>query len=96
VQLSVGFLEEGNPKLISIRTVTIEGSFCLGVEGNSSVDNYIPPFAILKELEHGESMLNSIMNNEVAQQLRVSALDQERTKEPAVSEDTLLYVTWAH
>jgi hypothetical protein len=53
----------------------------------------LPP-SILEEVEHCETILNTVVVDEVFQKLRVGAQDQKRSKEPAVieAEQTLLNV----
>lgn len=54
------------------------------------------PFSIFEEIKHCKAILNTIVVNQILQQLWICAQDEERAKEPAVieTEKTLLYVTW--
>jgi hypothetical protein len=54
------------------------------------------PATILEKLEHCETILDTIVNNQVLEKFRIGALDQKGSEEPAVAKDTLFDVTWAH
>jgi hypothetical protein len=73
--------------------MAVENLFSLGVIGNASIDNHILPLAILEELEHREPMLDAVMHDQILQQVRVGAQDQERAKEPTVTQYSLLNIS---
>ena len=96
MEFGVSLLHEGNPKLSLVVAVTVERSLRLSVVGNSRVYNDVLPSSILEELEHGETVLDSVIHDQVVQEIRIRALNQKRAEQPAVSKDTLLDVTWSH
>ena len=96
MKLSVGFLHKWHPEFIMVSAVTIQRSLTLGIVRDSGVHNHVLPFSVFEELENSKSILDTIIYNQVLQKLRISALDKKRSKEPAVSKDSLLDVSWAH
>ena len=76
--------------------MAIQNGLALAVIRNSSIHNNILPATVLEELEHGETVLDTIVDDQVVEELRVGALDQKRAKEPAVSEDTLFDISRSH
>lgn len=94
MELGIGLLHKGNPELVLVRVVTVQRRFRLRVVGDSCIDDYMLPPSILEEVEHCETILNTVVVDEVFQKLRVGAQDQKRSKEPAVieAEQTLLNV----
>lgn len=96
MKFGVGLLHQRNPKLLRITAVAIERSLAILVVWDPGVHNDVLPSSILEELEDSKAVLNSIIDHQVLEQLRVSTLDQEGAKEPAVSKGALLDVTWTH
>ena len=76
--------------------MTVEWGLVGRVVWDSCIDNNVLPLSILKELENGETMLDTVVDNEVLEKLWVCALNQESTEEPEVIKDTLLHVSWLH
>jgi hypothetical protein len=65
MELGIGLLNERDPELIGVCTVTIERCFCLGVEGNTSIHDNVLPAAILEKLEHSETKFKTIIYYQV-------------------------------
>jgi hypothetical protein len=77
VKLGVGLFHEGYPELIVIRAMTIEDSLALAIVRDSGIYDDVLPTSILEELEHGETVLDTIIDNQIVKKLWISALDQE-------------------
>jgi len=92
VELRVGLLDERDPELVGVCTVTVEGRLRLGVVRDARVHDHVLPAPVLEELEHGETKLETVVNDQVLQEVPVGREDQEGAQEPAVSKDSLLDV----
>ena len=96
MEFSIGFLHERDPEFIMICAMTIQWSLTLRIVRDSCVHNHVLPFSVFEELEYGKSILDTIIYDQVLQELWISALDKKRSKEPAVPKDSLLDISWAH
>lgn len=96
MQLGVGFLHEWHPELVMVSAMAIERGLALSVVWDSGIHDDMLPATVLEELENCKSILDTIINNQVLEELWVRALNQEGSEEPAVAEDTLLDVTRGH
>lgn len=95
MELGIGLLHERYPELVGVCAVTVERSLCLRIIWDAGVDNDILPTAIFEELENCKPVFEAIINDQVLKKLGMSRENQERPKEPAVSKNTLLYITWS-
>ena len=95
MELGVGLLHEGDPKLVLIGVVAVEWRLRLRVVRDTRINDHILPPAVLEEEEHGEPILDSVVVNQVLQELGVRAQDQQGAEEPAIieTEQTLLDVS---
>ena len=57
--------------------MTVEGSLRGLVVWDAGVDYHVLPFTVLEELEYSETVFDSIIDNEVLQQLWSGTQDQE-------------------
>jgi hypothetical protein len=96
VQLGVRLLHQTDPELAEVLAVAVERSLGLRVVWDTSVDDDVLPLSVFEELEDSEAVLDTIMDDQVVQELRIRALNEQRSEEPAVSQDALLDVTGAH
>lgn len=92
VEFGVGFFDQRHPELLRFSAVAVQRSLSRHIVGNSSVDSNDLPPSVLEELENGEAIFNSIMNNQIFEQLRVHSHGRECTKKPLVIQDTALDV----
>ena len=79
-----------------ISTMSIKRSLALSIIRNSCVHDNVLPTTILEKLENCKTVLNTIIDDEIFQKFRVCALNQKRSKEPAITENTLLDITRRH
>jgi len=96
MELCVGFLHKWDPEFIMVSTMTIQWSLTLRIVRDSCVHNHVLPASVFKELEYSESILDTIIYDQVLQKLWISALNKKRSKEPAITKDSLLDISWAH
>ena len=96
MELSVGFLHQWNPEFIMISAMAIQWSLTLRIVRDSSVHNHVLPATVFEKLENSKSILDTVIYDQILQELWISALNKKRSKEPAVSKNSLLNVSWAH
>ena len=73
--------------------MAIKWSFIFST-GDSGINNFELPLSIFKELEYSETLLNSIIVDEILEELRVCSKTKERAQKPAVPKHTLFKITW--
>ena len=96
VQLGISLLHQTDPELSEILAITVERSLGLRVVWDTSINDNMLPLTVFEELEDSESILDTIVDNQVVQKLGVCALNKKRSEEPAVSQNTLFDITGAH
>jgi hypothetical protein len=72
VEFSISFLDERHPELLAISAVTVQGLLSGGVVRDASVDLDVLPFAVFEKLEHSESILKTVLGNQVPKDFRVN------------------------
>lgn len=65
MKLGVSLLHEWYPELVVVRAVPVENGLALAVVGDSRINDNVLPSTILEELEHGETVLDTIVDNKV-------------------------------
>ena len=75
--------------------MAIKGSFIF-ITRDSGINNFELPLSVFKELEYSETLLDSIVVDEILEELRVCSKAKERAQKPAVSKITLFDITWLH
>ena len=73
--------------------MAIKWSFIFST-GDSGINNFELPLSVFKELEYSETLLDSIVVDEILEELRVCSKTKERAQKPAVSKHTLFNITW--
>lgn len=96
MELGVGLFHQWNPELVMVGAMSVQWSLALSIVWDSCINNHILPAAIFEKLENCKSILDTVVDNQILQKLWVCALDKKRSKEPAVTEDTLFDISWAH
>ena len=96
MELSVGFLHKWDPEFIMVSAMAIQWGLTLRIVRDSCVYNHVLPASVFEELEYCKSILDTVIYDQILQELWISALDKKRSQEPAVSKDSLLDVSWAH
>ena len=96
MQLGVCLLHERHPELVVVSTMAIERGLALSVVWDSGIHDDMLPATVLEELENCKSILDTVIDDQVLQELWVRALNQEGSEEPAVAENTLFNVTRRH
>jgi hypothetical protein len=76
--------------------VAVKDGLALTIVWDSSIDDNVLPSTILEELEDCETVLDTVVDDQVVQELWVCALDQKGSQKPAVTKNTLLDVSWSH
>jgi hypothetical protein len=74
--------------------VAVKDGLALTIVWDSSIDDNVLPSTILEELEDCETVLDTVVDDQVVQELWVCALDQKGSQKPAVTKNTLLDVLW--
>jgi hypothetical protein len=67
VKFSVSLLHKRNPEFVVVRAMAIQNGLALAVIRNSSIHNNILPATVLEELEHGETVLDTIVDDQVVE-----------------------------
>jgi hypothetical protein len=73
--------------------VSIKGSLSGDTVGDESINDYVLPLPVLEELKHGKSLIYTVMNNQILEQLGLLCQKHERTEQPAVSQKPLLHIS---
>ena len=71
----------------------IERSFIISSAWDASVNDDILPLSVLEELEHGKSFLDSVVVNQILEELWIGGKAEEGSKEPTITKNTLLDIT---
>ena len=77
VELRISLLHQWHPELVVVRAVAVKNCLALAVVWDSSIHDDVLPSTVFEELEDGETVLDTIVHNEVVEQLGVCALDQK-------------------
>jgi hypothetical protein len=93
MQLSICLLHKRNPEFLSISAVTIKRLFGSWVVRNTGVNLNILPFSIFEKFENAETELQTILHNQIAQDIRINSNRHERAEKPAIVKNALLAIS---
>ena len=79
---------------MGIDTASIKNFFCRSVIRDLCIDDHILPPTVLEEAEDSITELDTIVIDQVLKKVWVSREAKECSKKPAVTELTLLHITW--
>lgn len=75
MKLGISLFNQGDPELVGIGAMPVEGRLRLRVIRNSCVYNHILPTAVLKELENGETVFETVVDDKILQEIAMSRKD---------------------
>lgn len=65
MKLGVSLLHKRHPELIVVRAVAVQDSLALAVVRDSSIYDDVLPASVLEELENGETVLDTVIDDKV-------------------------------
>ena len=75
MKFSICLFNQGDPELVGVSTMSVEGCFGLSIVWNTCVNNHILPTAVLKELENGETVFETVVDDKILQEIAMSRKD---------------------